>query len=112
MAVLKAPNLKEVFKMLVLSRKEGERLVIGDNITVVISKVCGNRVTIGIEAPKDVMIFRSELKEEEDAAEPISKPLVSPVTKKVPSKAQATSAKRNSLKEFAGSILTIQRQVG
>ena len=48
--------------MLVLSRKIGERLVIGDNITVVVSKVAGNRVTLGIEAPSDVRIIRGELK--------------------------------------------------
>jgi len=48
--------------MLVLSRKIGERLVIGDNITVVVSKVAGNRVTLGIEAPNDVRIIRGELK--------------------------------------------------
>ena len=47
--------------MLVLSRKIGEKLVIGDNITVVISKIAGNRVTIGIEAPVDVRIVRGEL---------------------------------------------------
>jgi len=48
--------------MLVLSRKEGEKLVIGDNITVVVSRVAGNRVTLGIEAPSDVRIIRGELK--------------------------------------------------
>jgi len=47
--------------MLVLSRKIGEKLVIGDNITVVISKIAGNRVTIGVEAPADVRIVRGEL---------------------------------------------------
>ncbi len=47
--------------MLVLSRKEGEKLVIGDNITLVVSKISGNRVTLGIEAPADVKIFRGEL---------------------------------------------------
>ena len=52
--------------MLVLSRKEGERLVIGDNITLVVSKIAGNRVTVGIEAPADVKIYRGELKEEAD----------------------------------------------
>lgn len=51
--------------MLVLSRKVGERLVIGGNITVVISRVAGNRVTIGIEAPDDVRIVRGELKPQE-----------------------------------------------
>ena len=48
--------------MLVLSRKIGERLVIGDNITVVVSRVAGNRVTLGIEAPTEVRIVRGELK--------------------------------------------------
>jgi carbon storage regulator len=52
--------------MLVLSRKVGERLVIGGNITVVISRVAGNRVTIGIEAPDDVRIVRGELKPERE----------------------------------------------
>jgi carbon storage regulator len=50
--------------MLVLSRKVGERLVIGDNITVVINRIAGNRVTIGIEAPNDVRIVRGELSPE------------------------------------------------
>ena len=47
--------------MLVLSRKEGEKLLIGDNITLVVSKISGNRVTLGIEAPTDVKIFRGEI---------------------------------------------------
>jgi carbon storage regulator len=50
--------------MLVLSRKEGERLVIGDNITLIVSKIAGNRVTVGIEAPADVKIYRGELKDD------------------------------------------------
>jgi carbon storage regulator len=49
--------------MLVLSRKEGEKLIIGDNITLVVSKISGNRVTIGVEAPPEVKIFRGELAE-------------------------------------------------
>lgn len=58
--------------MLVLSRKEGEKLVIGDNITVVVSRVAGNRVTLGIEAPADVRIIRGELKPQgADAAQKV-----------------------------------------
>ena len=53
--------------MLVLSRKEGEKLVIGDNITLVVSKISGNRVTVGIEAPADVKIFRGELTPREES---------------------------------------------
>lgn len=49
--------------MLVLSRKENEQIVIGDNITLTISKVCGNRVRIAIDAPKDIGIRRGELLE-------------------------------------------------
>jgi carbon storage regulator len=50
--------------MLVLSRKLGEKLVIGDNITVVVSRVAGNRVTLGIEAPNDIRVVRGELRPE------------------------------------------------
>ena len=54
--------------MLVLSRKVGERLVIGDNITIVVSRVAGNRVTIGIEAPDHVRVIRGELRPALEAA--------------------------------------------
>ncbi|MCI0460860.1 MAG: carbon storage regulator [Gemmataceae bacterium] len=47
--------------MLVLSRKPGEKLVIGDNITITILEVVGSRVRVGIEAPSDVRILRGEL---------------------------------------------------
>lgn len=57
-------SYKEEIGMLVLSRKEGEKLVIGDNITLVVSRISGNRVTVGIEAPVDVKIMRGELAEE------------------------------------------------
>ena len=59
--------------MLVLSRKLGEKLVIGDNITVVISRVAGNRVTLGIEAPANVRIVRGELKPEFEVEVPASR---------------------------------------
>ena len=47
--------------MLVLSRKVGQRIAIGEDITVVVNRVAGNRVTLGIEAPNDVHIMRGEL---------------------------------------------------
>jgi carbon storage regulator len=47
--------------MLVLSRKCGERIVIDDSITIVVNRISGNRVTLGIEAPEDVHILRGEL---------------------------------------------------
>jgi len=47
--------------MLVLSRKAGERIRIGDNITIVVNRVVGSRVSVGIEAPPNVRIVRGEL---------------------------------------------------
>jgi carbon storage regulator len=48
--------------MLILSRKVGERIVIGNDITVVVSRVAGDRVTLGLEAPPNVHILRGELR--------------------------------------------------
>jgi carbon storage regulator len=59
--------------MLVLSRKIGEKLVIGDNITVVVSRVAGNRVTLGIEAPSDVRIVRGELHFDLEETAPVAR---------------------------------------
>lgn len=52
--------------MLVISRKEGEEFMIGDNIKVAVLSVDGNRVRIGIKAPDDVLILRAELVRDED----------------------------------------------
>jgi carbon storage regulator len=58
--------------MLILSRKVGEKIIIGDGITVVVQRVSGDRVTLGLEAPSNVRILRSELQpfEAEMAKEP------------------------------------------
>jgi carbon storage regulator len=47
--------------MLILSRRVGETLIIGDDITVTILGVKGNQVRIGINAPKDVTVHRKEV---------------------------------------------------
>ena len=47
--------------MLVLSRKPGESIVIGEGITIDIVSVDGDRVCLGISAPKHVRVFRKEL---------------------------------------------------
>lgn len=47
--------------MLVLSRKPGEQIVVGDNIRITVVAVSGGRVKIGIDAPDEVAIHRSEL---------------------------------------------------
>lgn len=49
--------------MLVLRRKENEKLTIGDDITVNVIKIIGNTVKLGIEAPPEYLILRSEIKE-------------------------------------------------
>jgi len=47
--------------MLVLSRKKGESLVIGDNIAVTVIEIRGDKVRLGIEAPRDVTVHREEV---------------------------------------------------
>lgn len=47
--------------MLILTRKVGESLVIGDNVSVIVLGVKGNQVRIGIDAPKSVSVHREEI---------------------------------------------------
>jgi carbon storage regulator len=47
--------------MLVLSRKLGEKIVIGDNIIVTVVKIDRNQIRVGIEAPQDVPVYREEI---------------------------------------------------
>ena len=47
--------------MLILTRKVGETLMIGDDVTVTVLGVKGNQVRIGINAPKDVAVHREEI---------------------------------------------------
>jgi carbon storage regulator len=59
--------------MLVLTRKLGEVIRVGDSVTVRVLEVKGNQVRLGVEAPSDVRIYREEVyrairKENEEAA--------------------------------------------
>ena len=47
--------------MLILTRRVGETLVIGDEVTVTVLGVRGNQVRIGVNAPKDVAVHREEI---------------------------------------------------
>ncbi len=47
--------------MLVLSRRENERVRLGDSIVVTVVRVSGDRVRLGIEAPSDLVVLRDEL---------------------------------------------------
>ena len=50
-------------KMLVLSRKKNESIIINDDITIVVVEIRGDKVRLGIEAPKEVSIHRNEVYE-------------------------------------------------
>ena len=47
--------------MLILTRKVDEKLLIGDDITISVLEIRGNQVKIGVDAPKDVAIYREEI---------------------------------------------------
>ena len=51
--------------MLVLSRREAERIRLGDSIVVTIIRIGGDKVRLGIEAPSDVLVLRDELEPHE-----------------------------------------------
>jgi carbon storage regulator CsrA len=76
--------------MLVLSRKIGEKIHVGGNITIEVRRVAGNRVTLAVDAPREVRILRGELK---DAAlafedpEP-AKPTATPMAPVLPTSAE------------------------
>lgn len=57
--------------MLILTRRVGETLMIGDEVTVTVLGVKGNQVRIGVNAPKDVAVHREEIylriKQEQEA---------------------------------------------
>ncbi|HJQ81662.1 MAG TPA: carbon storage regulator [Lacipirellulaceae bacterium] len=73
---------KEFSEMLVLSRKVGERIHVGDNIVLEIRRIAGNRVTLALDAPRDVRILRGELervaKEFKSPVQPLANGSVAP----------------------------------
>ena len=58
--------------MLILSRRPGESLTIGDNITVTVVSINGNQIRLGVNAPREVRVLRDEIykaiKDENQAA--------------------------------------------
>ena len=58
--------------MLVLTRRVNERIVIGDDVVVTVLEVRGEQVRLGIEAPRDVKVFREEvlLRDQRDGDSP------------------------------------------
>ena len=47
--------------MLILSRRPGESLTIGDNITVTVVSINGNQIRLGVNAPREVRVLRDEI---------------------------------------------------
>ena len=47
--------------MLVLSRKKDEKIMIGDDVTLMVIEIRGDKVRLGIDAPKDVAVHRAEV---------------------------------------------------
>ena len=60
--------------MLVLSRKECEKIQLGNDITLTVVKVSGDKVRLGIEAPSNVKVLRNELELYEDGPQTIAHP--------------------------------------
>lgn len=65
--------------MLVLSRKKDEKIIIGDTITLMVISIQGDKVRLGIEAPRDVSIHREEvyraiMRERGEASEDVCPP--------------------------------------
>lgn len=58
--------------MLILSRKLGEQIKIGDDVTVEVLRIKGNRVTLAIHAPRGVHIVRGELPPLEEAQQEVT----------------------------------------
>lgn len=47
--------------MLVLSRKQSQRIKLGDSIVITVVRVAGDKVRLGIDAPRDMLVLRDEL---------------------------------------------------
>ena len=58
--------------MLIITRRPGERIMLGDDVRIHVMEIAGNNVRVGIEAPKSVPVYREEIwaavKEENKAA--------------------------------------------
>jgi carbon storage regulator len=57
----------EVNQMLVLSRKQSQRIKLGDSIVITVVRVAGDKVRLGIDAPRDMLVLRDELEPHEGA---------------------------------------------
>ncbi len=77
--------------MLVLSRKEGERIKLGNEIVLTIVRVSGDKVRVGIKAPSDMIVLREEL-DDEPAATPDKDAATGDTRNKAPKKGKNRKA--------------------
>ena len=70
--------------MLVLSRKKDESIVINNDITIVVVEIRGDKVRLGVEAPKEVPVHRREVYEAIARGEPVDIPIVSSASEAMP----------------------------
>jgi len=75
--------------MLVLSRKKDESIVINNDITIVVVEIRGDKVRLGVEAPKEVPVHRREVFEAIARGEPIDVPAASAGTETTDSVSEA-----------------------
>ena len=58
--------------MLIITRRAGEKIVLGDDITIQVMEIAGNNVRLGVDAPKELPVYREEIwaavKQENQAA--------------------------------------------
>jgi len=59
--------------MLVLTRRRGEVLLIGDDIRITVLEIRGTQIKLGIDAPKSITVLREELKRDKDSTSPEEK---------------------------------------
>ena len=65
--------------MLVLSRKQSQKIKLGDSIVITVVRVSGDKVRLGIEAPADLLVLREELVPfDTDASKPHAAPAAAP----------------------------------
>jgi carbon storage regulator len=82
--------------MLILTRRVGETIVIGDDVVVTVLGIKGNQVRIGINAPKDVSVHREEIYQRIQQEKNTSTPAPEPVVEAAPTAAPVVRKKRES----------------